>query len=47
MKQYRPDVIAQYKTAFEIWSNSSNKESIEKLFETLTGMSLVRVFKII
>lgn len=45
MEQYKPDVTAQYRTAFEIWSNSSDKESVEKLFETFTGMSLVRILK--
>ena len=46
MEQYKPDVIAQYMAAFAIWSNSSDKESVEKLFETFTGMSLEGICKI-
>lgn len=46
MKPYKVNMMDLYDKVYEVWKVSSDKESVEKTFELLTGgMKLENIFK--
>lgn len=47
MEMYKEDKLAIFNRVFEIWENSTNKESVERTFNLLTQMDFKFVFELL